>query len=271
MEASAKAIYLFCFVRPGFAATLSVPAVDGRSPVLFWHSTAATAVLSELPLAEFCGPAAEARMQDLAWVAPRACRHEQVIEALMPYSPVLPLPWGTLFSSLANLQRFAQSNALAISRFLDQVADQEEWAVKGFLAQDKARQSLRRLELVTHEERLAALSPGRRYLELQRLQREVDNTLSGWLQATCRTLLENLRGHSSGFAKRKILDTAETQDGCAPVLNWAFLLPRNAVESFRQQVELASEHHATEGLMLELSGPWPAYSFAPSLLSEARE
>ena len=271
METEAKVIYLFCIARPGLEMQLSLAGADERSPVLFCHSPAATAVLSELPLEEFRGPAAEARTQDLAWVAPRACRHEQVIEALMPYSPVLPMPFGTLFSSLVALRRFLQVNAAAISEFLDHVADQEEWAVKGFLDRDKARQSVLEQELAAHAGQWARLSPGRRYIERRRLQREVDGKLSSWLQATCGTLAEDLRRQASGFAKRKVLDTGEAKNGSTQVLNWAFLLPRNAVETFRQQIQQAGERHAAEGLTLELFGPWPAYSFAPCLLSEARE
>ena len=271
MESEAKVIYVFCFARPGLELNLSETGVDGHSPVLVCHSPSATAVFSELPLEEFRSPAADARMQDLAWVAPRACRHEQVVEALMSDSPVLPVPFGTLFSSLLSLRQFMDTHASAISRFLDQIADQEEWAVKGFVAKDKARQSFLRQELATHAGQLEALSPGKRYIEEQRLQKEVAKTVSGWLQATCRTLAEDLRQQASAFEKRRILETGEGKDGSAPIFSWAFLLPRNTVEGFRKQIDLAGERYAAEGLRFELSGPWPPYSFAPCLGNEARE
>ena len=39
-------------------------------------------------------------MEDLAWVAPRALRHEEVILTVMEQGPVLPVRFGTVFSSL---------------------------------------------------------------------------------------------------------------------------------------------------------------------------
>jgi hypothetical protein len=271
MEPEAKVVYLFCFARPGLEPNLVEAGMDGHSRVRFCHFAAATAVISELPLDEFRGPSADARMQDLAWVGPRACRHEQVIEAIMAYSPVLPVPFGTLFSSVGGLQQFIRTHAPAISRFLVQAADQEEWAVKGFLVKKQAEQSVLREELATHADQLAALSPGKRYIEEQRLQKEAAKNVSGRLQVICRTLAEDLRQQSSGFEKRRILDLGEAKDGGTPIFNWAFLLPKNAVERFREQVRVAGESHAAEGLRLELSGPWPPYSFAPCLVNETRE
>ena len=270
METEAKVIYLFCFARPGLEPDLSEAGVDGHSPVRVCDFPAATAVTCELPLEEFRGPAADARLQDLAWVSPRALRHEKVVEALMSYSPVLPLPFGTLFSSLLSLRQFMEKNASAISHFLDQVADQEEWAVKGFVHQDKARQSVLRQGLATHAQRLAAVSPGQRYIEGQRLQKEATTNLSGWLKAICGTLAEDLRQPASAFEKRGILDIGEAQDGSTPIFNWAFLLPKHAVERFQEQIQRAGERYAPEGLRFELSGPWPPYSFAPCLGNEAR-
>jgi Gas vesicle synthesis protein GvpL/GvpF len=271
MQTEATVIYLYCLARPGLETSLPEAGVDGHSAVRVCHFPSATAVVSELALEEFRGPVADARMQDLTWVAPRACRHEQLIEALMSHSPVLPVPFGTLFSSVAGLRQFMETHASSISRFLDQVAGQEEWAVKGFLAGNQARESVLRQELAARAGQLSALPPGKRYIEEQRLQKEAAKTVSGRLQATCEMLAEDLRREASQFAKRKILDSRPEKDGSAPVFNWAFLLPRNAVERFRGQVRLAGATHAAHGLRLELSGPWPPYSFTPSLVSEASE
>ena len=43
---------------------------------------------------------------DLAWVAPRVCRHEAVIEEAMRQSPVLPARFATLFQTIASLAQF---------------------------------------------------------------------------------------------------------------------------------------------------------------------
>ena len=69
--------------------------MDGHHPLsVFRRFQNLCAVLSEVRLEDFCGGAAELRMRDLAWVGPRALRHEAVVEEVMRHSPVLPARFG---------------------------------------------------------------------------------------------------------------------------------------------------------------------------------
>jgi hypothetical protein len=49
------------------------------------------------------------------------------------------------------------------------------------------------------------------------------------------------------------------------VLNWAFWTAREDADDFRARVDRANEQNDRQGLLLQLSGPWPPYSFLPSL------
>ena len=65
--------------------------------------------------------------------------------------------------------------------------------------------------------------------------------------------------------------SAAAQEPGARILNWAFLVPRGAAEDFGVRVQRINAAHVEEGLVLELSGPWPPYSFCPSLEPEPPE
>src|SRR5664280_2251761 len=122
MENGEPALYLFCFARSDAVRDVQGTAVDGHSPLsIIRHSPDLCAVLSEVAREDFCGPAAELHMQELSWVAPRAVRHEAVIEGVMACSPVLPSPFGTLFSSLKALTEFVDQNRETIALFLRRV------------------------------------------------------------------------------------------------------------------------------------------------------
>src|ERR1035437_9969885 len=99
MENGETALYLFCFARSDAVREVRSTAVDGHSRLLVLRpSPDLCAVVSEVAREDFCGPAAELPSLQLDWVAPRAVRHEAVMEEVMAYSPILPLPFGTLFS-----------------------------------------------------------------------------------------------------------------------------------------------------------------------------
>ena len=197
------------------------------------------AVLSRVSQSEFCGPAGEKNLQDLAWLAPRACRHQAVLEQVMRLGAVLPARFGTLFSSTASLESFMRQHEAAIARFLERVGGQEEWAVKGFL--DQARAEAEWLARRRSEEPGPPGSPpGVAYLREQSLRIQAREALDDRLAEACGDLLNELNPLASEIVPRRIL-ARETPDAAREmVLNWALLLPAAAAADFRGRIERAN-------------------------------
>ena len=104
MSNGETAYYLYCLTPSGCGVQRSAIGVDGQHPVSVRACGEIGAVFSEVELGEFCGESAEACLQDLAWLGPRVCRHEAVIEEVMRQAPVLPARFATLFTSLDSLR-----------------------------------------------------------------------------------------------------------------------------------------------------------------------
>lgn len=260
-----EGIYLFCLARPHVPPVLNVSGLDDRYLVLQWTFEDILAIFGKVSLEEFCGPLAESRMQNLSWVGPRACRHQEVIDHVMRHSPVLPARFGTIFSSPESLERLVRMHHDAISRFLDQVADKEEWAVKGLMDRAKAKEELLPVILAREGGALASLSPGVRYFQEQRIRAGAEKELNLWLKEICKRVANDLSRFAADFYERKVLSREATGMDEDMVLNWAFLVPRSATTDFRKRIGRANTDHAQQGLVFELSGPWPPYSFCPSL------
>ncbi|MFH1156622.1 MAG: GvpL/GvpF family gas vesicle protein [Pseudomonadota bacterium] len=256
-------LYLFCFARPHCLPNQGVVGLDGKQPVFQWAFKDIVAVIGVSAFEEFCGPEADSRMKDLSWIGPRACRHEEVVEEVMRRSPAFPARFGTFFSSITSLEKLLGVHHDTISRFLEKAAGKEEWAVKGVLDRTQARKSFSAFMLSREEGRLASLSPGKRYLSEQRIRSSADRELNAWLKGVITDTGDELCRHSSEFCERKVLSLdGEAMD---MVLNWAFWVTRENTDAFRDEVNQANEHNDREGLVLHLSGPWPPYSFLPSL------
>jgi hypothetical protein len=242
--------------------------VDGEHP-LFPHSFATvTAVLSTVRLAEFCGPEAESNLRDLGWVGPRACRHEAVVEEVMAHSPVFPIPFGTIFSSLKSLEEFLLLHHDAIVRFLDRLDGCEEWAVKGLLDRAKATKaflaSALEQALPDHE----ALPPGKRYLAEKRLRSRAEQDVRNWLKKVDREVADELGRQAADFRRRPLLGREASNMEGEMVLNWAVLIPHPFTEDLKARIDLANADCHSLGLRFHLSGPWPPYSFRPSFAPE---
>ncbi|RJQ64295.1 MAG: hypothetical protein C4530_02215 [Desulfobacteraceae bacterium] len=256
-------IYLFCFARPNCLPDPCIAGVDDRQPVSQWAFKDIVAVLGMSSIEDFCGPEAENRMKDLAWIGPRACRHAEVVEEVMRRSPTFPTRFGTIFSSFDALEKLLEVHYDEISRFLDKAAGKEEWAIKGLLNRSQARRSFSTLMLSREKGRLASLPPGKRYLSEQRIRSSADREMNSWLEGVIKGIGVVLCRHSFEFCERKVLSLdSEAMD---MVLNWAFWVAREEADDFRAAVDRANEQNDRQGLLLQLSGPWPPYSFLPFL------
>lgn len=266
MENNEPALYLFCFARSDAVREVPEPAADGHSPLsILRHSPDLCSVIGEVRREEFCGPEAELHMQQLSWMAPRAMRHEAVIEEVMAHSPVLPARFGTLFSSAEVLTEFVDQHRETITLFLERVADHGEWSVKGWFDRKQSQQVLISTNLTAQQEQLATLPPGTRHFAEQRLRRDLERELSTWLEQTCRKIATDLTSYASDFRECTVAPVAHSEGGSAEVLNWAFLVPNSAIAPFQEYVERANLNHRSQGLLLELSGPWPPFRFVPDL------
>jgi hypothetical protein len=260
MKPGEQACYLYCLTPSGRGVQVAAAGVDGRHPVLVRDCGGIGAVFSEVELEEFVGQAAEARLQDLAWLGPRVCRHEAVIEQAMSRASVLPARFATLFSSLDSLEQFILEHREAVAGFFADLGDKQEWAVKGLLDRAAAMERLSH-PATTAEER----SPGARYFEQKRLKAQAEREFSQRLKEFCRRAAMVLGAYAGGFRERKVLTPVAEGSEAEVVLNWAFLLPPGAIEDFRTTLERLNDGEAFPGLMLALTGPWPPYSFVPDL------
>ena len=265
---NSEGIYLFCFARAHGIPALNIASLDEKSSVWQWVFKDVTAVVSKISIGNFTGPAAESRLKDLSWVGPRACRHQQVVEHVMRYSPVLPARFGTIFTSLKSIEKILEIHHGTISQFLDRVADKDEWSVKGLI--DRAKAKKRVLDLIFAREagRLISLSPGMRYFQEQRIHSNADKEIHGWLKEICKKIADDLNRYAMDFCELKVFSRADTGIDMDMVLNWSFLVSRKTTEDFRARIEQTNADNEQQGLVLQLSGPWPPYSFCPSLEME---
>jgi len=256
------AIYLFGFTCGDVLA--AAPLAEAHCPLSQLLFRDIVAVFGEVALEEWTGPVAESHLQDLTWVGPRACLHEKVIERLMRASAVFPARFATLFSSLGQLKKLMEMHHEVILTFLKSVAGKEEWAVRVFVDRAKAEESL--FAALAHSQDVAgSASTGLDYLRERRLRVEVARKARSWIHSTGQAIPAELEPHVVASRSLKTLTKEASGRDTEMVFNWAFLLARETREEFRARVDEIGAPYATQGLLLESSGPWPPYSFCPSL------
>jgi hypothetical protein len=281
MEREGTALYLYCFAPSNFLGGLEGTGVDGVHPLsVFRRFPNPCAILSAVRVEEFCGEAAEVRRRDAAWLGERVRRHEAVVEEVMRRSTVLPVRFGTLFSSYAQLTEFLQEQRAVISDFLERVAGHEEWTVRGLLDRRQAGDALTAAGPspspeplsappasgpAAPEELFGAPAPCRiQFAELPAPTRQ-ERALKRWIEETRWQATRDLMAQASDYCECPSAPAEFGPSGIEVVLNWAYLLPRTATAAFRERIEQLNSQHAPRGLVFHMSGPLPPYRFVPPL------
>jgi hypothetical protein len=242
--------YLYGVVRSGASVPAGLAAIDPSASVVAIRCGELEALASRIPRGGF----ESEQSTDPAWVIPRALAHERLIERMAMQGPILPVRFGSLFSTDQALSEWVARNGQAMIRYLAHVVGKEEWTIKIELAADTAFESLIAVDPVWAEKnRLLPVSPGARYFREKRLRQ--DARLHVRQQA--HEVIDKFRTQARAIAEERVLVPIE------PIASLAYLVPREMAPTLLDQVRQAERDAAC--LTLHRSGPWAAAHFSPAL------
>lgn len=258
-------IYLFCLIPADPLPKIEGKGIDGEYPLFIEAIGNVAAVLSEVNLEDFSGPEVREKMEALEWVAPRALRHEEVVLAALEQGQVLPVRFGTVFSSLAAAAEPLRQRQDVLEKYFRDTAGKQEWTIKGYVNRPQARARMTADRLAAEKEQLVGLSPGKRYFLEQKIKGAVDKDVTIWLKEMERDLLRIASETSVEISKCRLQSRDVTGRNEEMFFHSALLIPDGSTTLFHGITNEWNKCHEAQGLQIENSGPWPPYHFAPVL------
>ena len=239
--------------------------VDERHPIQMLHAEGIVAVCSAVQASDFV----DENMQQLQWLAPRAMRHDSVVAGVMRVAPVLPVRFGTLFHGRHSLLAFLERHHADMLWRLEQLRDKSEWSVKGYLDEERVR----RVQTDTDpalRSRGGALSNslGIRFLQQKQLDEAVERAIQAHVTRCADEVQQGLAAHAVASNMLRCHGSASSGHAERMVFNISFLVDRQRLGVFRDEVWVRCDGMARTGLSLEMSGPWPPYNFCDELPPE---
>jgi hypothetical protein len=207
-------------------------------------------VAADAPLRQYDDAALERGLKDLEWVARRAIPHQQVVEHCLRLGAVLPMKLFTLFRGDARAVAHVAARRRALRALARRVRGREEWGVRLSVDPDAAQRTVKKGAAAA----VRGAARGTAYL----LRKTRERTLARDLLREARTEADrayaSLRGMAAAAQRRPA-----TGDGL--VLDAAFLVGLPQARKFGQAVARLRRSLAGRGMVVALTGPWPAYSF----------
>ncbi|HYX53738.1 MAG TPA: GvpL/GvpF family gas vesicle protein [Candidatus Limnocylindrales bacterium] len=240
--APAEALYLY-----GISPAQQAPAkigragIDGAHPIEAMPCGQFLCWVSRVDQAAFSREL-ETNMENLDWLAVHGVRHQEAVGEIARTMTVVPARFGTLFSGAKALEQNVRARKAALTKAFEKIVGADEWGVKVF----NARQP--QATLAT-----PVAASGRDYLQ-QKAARIKRRAESG---------TEDLKELADALA-RVASDSAPSGkvSGGQADLVWqaTFLVPRKKhAEWNRVLQEFVQRWSSTR--RIEVSGPWPPYSF----------
>ena len=213
---------------------------------------------------EFDEAQLNARIRDLDWLSPRAVRHHDVVDQVYARCKLLlPLTFGAIFHSKDSLRQRLAAQQRELLAALERLRGREQWDLK--LSRDEATFASRlgehSPELRQAEDQLAAKPPGTRFL----LEKKIQTLQAREAQRIAAAVRKDVHANLSGQAVEAHRDQLASPPQAQPVrleMKSAYLIEEATADGIKLAVGTLSEKYAPLGYELDLSGPWPAFSFA---------
>lgn len=261
-----EAWYVYGIVPAEDAASLAGGSgVDPEREVVAVRSGDLAALAGPVTLADFAPDALRERLADQSWMAERVFAHEAVLRRCVEAGSVVPMRFATIVTDEAAVRSFLAESGEVLRSALDALRGRQEWGVKAYADWGRLRS-----HLGAGEDEGADATSGAAYFTRKRQQREGRTRAQDAARGIARAVHDEL----SDIAERATLlalrepEEGEPQ-GESMVLNGAFLVALDRLDRFHAAVDRLAAEHGDAGMRMEVTGPWPPYSFVDLSAQEA--
>jgi len=207
------------------------------------------AVVGSVDLARFGEDGLRRNLNDLDQLEQIARAHHSVVGIVAQRRPVAPTRLATVYDDDDRVREVLEEHAEAFRATLDHIAGRHEWGVKAY-ARNRIGDS----------EPSPPPTSGSDYLRQRQAALNATNESRRAATATVESIHERLADVAVVAREHRPQDPQLTGDKRVMLLNGAYLVEDEAADRFRGEVAAAAREQ--DELDVQLTGPWPPYSFA---------
>ena len=256
--AEATGVWVYAIAETAGPASLGELSGVGRGPVRPVEAAGLMAIVEDVGLDEYGESALRRNLEDLDWLGAAARAHHRVIDAAGHLAPVVPMRLATVYSDDAGVRTVLAERGADFRQALHRIGTRREWGVKAY--EVPASETGAAPGGAAAGPAAAGAGAGAAYLQRRRSQLSAHQDAR---RAAVRSA-QQVHGELSRLAAENRMHAPQAPQLTGTrepmILNAAYLLDNGLGDDFAAAVSALAEQHP--GLRLELTGPWPPYSFA---------
>jgi hypothetical protein len=215
------------------------------------------AVSSDVPFDEFSESALRENLEDLRWLEATATAHHRVIDHFAQVQPLVPMRLATVYSEDASVRAMLDERAPDIRAVLQRTTSCQEWGVKVYAAEPPTASAAAAQD---GSRSRAASGSGADYLRRRRDELAARADSQRDAHASAEQIYATLAQHAVASRVHPPQSPKLSGATAAMLLNAAYLVRRATNGEFATAVQRTAAQYP--GMQLQLTGPWPPYSFA---------
>jgi Gas vesicle synthesis protein GvpL/GvpF len=258
-----RGIWAYAITEHGAGTDVSWLAGVAGTQVRTATGAGLTVLVSDVDLAEFGEAALRRNLEDLDWLEGVARAHHAVIDAASKMFPVLPTRLATVYSSDETMAAVLDGRRQELLAAMRRVGGRVEWGVKAYAVPESEQPEAGRRQRAPAEGGAPADAGGRgaglAYLKRRKEQLSARAESQRSAAAGARAVHGHLSGHAAEASLHPPQSSQLSGDKRPMMLNAAYLVDADDGTGFVAEVAAVADEHPE--LDLNLTGPWPPYSF----------
>jgi hypothetical protein len=258
-----KAYYLYAVARVDELASsgLNGCGVDDKSPLESVASGEVAGIVSEVDLSEYGPEALKSNFQDLNWLEAKMRCYDRVIRDLSEEMTIVPVRFGTLFFSRANVEAMLKTSSDKLLANLSALAGRWEMGLTFSFDRDKLSTSAQEnsQEIRALRRKIEESGPGAAYL----LRRKLESCAADLVDSSINAQIEKILSALRAVCAEVKVEAAGQDEAQKNICRWKIscLLDRDGGQDSRQVLVGALKQSFDNAVGVRITGPWPPYSF----------
>ncbi|MEW6447993.1 MAG: GvpL/GvpF family gas vesicle protein [Bacillota bacterium] len=211
-------------------------------------------LVQEVNLSEFGTEALAQNIQRIEWLEEKVRAHDEVVRHLFSeVDAVVPVRFCTIFRTEERVKELLRKQAEMILADFNRLRAAAEWGVKVYVNEKQSLQAAEHACEVSQEAG-SGIQYLRRKQQQEKLARQVKEWIRGEVNDCHQSLVKLSREYRVNPCEGSKLDERMA-------LNSVYLVDRTRKGEWLAELERFSGRWSGRSLRLEVSGPWPPYSF----------
>ena len=201
-------------------------------------------------------------LKNMEWVNEKVMIHQNKLEEIAQTQTVVPLKFGSIFKTEESIKQMLKERNDQFKGLLEKFEGKKEYGIKLFYQQDQLNSWLdAHSELQSTNRQMASVSDGSAFLlkkKKEELQKKLNKEL---LNETRQNVYQFISSIAQDILVSKEVDQSLSGRPEKNFLNLALLIDADSLRSLKEFVQKEADALSEKGMLMELSGPWPPYSF----------